>query len=72
MSEDTEYEKTRDQVVEHLKGVGGKGADTIVSIAKKVGLHRKEVSKILRRMEEEGLVQSAGVAAGVAGYKLTQ
>lgn len=72
MSEDAEYIEQKDKVVAYLSGVGGKGADTIVHIAKGTGLHRRQVSKVLQRMEQEGLVQTAGVVSGVAGYKLIQ
>jgi hypothetical protein len=70
MSEDAEYAELRDKVVAYLSGVGGKGADTIVHIAKNTGMQRRQASKVLQRMELEGLVQPAGVTAGVAGYKL--
>ena len=72
MPEDMDYAELRDKVVAYLRGVGGKGADTIVHIAKGTGLHRREASKVLQRMEQEGLVQTAGVVSGVAGYKLVQ
>jgi DNA-binding MarR family transcriptional regulator len=57
MPEDVDYAELRDKVVAYLRGVGGKGADTIVHIAKGTGLHRREASKVLQRMEQEGLVQ---------------
>ena len=43
-----------------------------VNIAKGIGTKRQECSKVLNRMEMEGLVQPAGVMAGVAGYKLKE
>ena len=70
MMDDTQYEEYKQKVTEHLTSVGGKGADTIINIGKQIGLKRKEVSKVIARMEQEGLVQPAGVTAGVAGYKL--
>lgn len=72
MSEDAEYAELRDRIVTYLNGVGGKGADTLVHIAKNTGLQRRQASKVLLRMEMEGLVQPAGVTAGVAGYKLVK
>jgi len=65
-----EYEENRDKVIEHLKNVGGKGADTTANIGKAVGLKRRDASKLLSQMEQEGIIVSAGVTAGVAGYKL--
>ena len=66
----SEYEQNRDKVIEHLKGIGGKGADTTANIGKAVGLKRRDASKVLARMEQEGVIMSTGVTAGVAGYKL--
>ena len=70
MSEDTEYTELKDKVVSYLDGLGGKKVDTTMNIAKAIGVKRKEASKVMLRMEMEGLVQSSGVMAGVAGYKL--
>ena len=70
MSEDTEYTELKDKIVSYLDGLGGKKVDTTINIAKALGLKRREASKILQRMEMEGVVQSSGVTAGVAGYKL--
>lgn len=70
MSEDTEYTELKDKIVSYLDGLGGKKVDTTINIAKALGVKRREASKILRRMEMEELVQSSGVMAGVAGYKL--
>jgi DNA-binding MarR family transcriptional regulator len=70
MTDDTQYEEYKSKISEYLSSVGGKGADTIINIGKGIGLKRREVSKIIARMEMEGLVQPAGVTAGVAGYKL--
>lgn len=65
-----EYEDNRDKVIEHLKGVGGKGADTTANIGKAIGLKRRDASKVLAQMEQESIIISTGVTAGVAGYKL--
>jgi len=72
MSEDVEYTEFKDRIVNYLRGVGGKGVDTTMNIAKGTGMSRKEASKTLLRMEMEGVVKSAGVTAGVAGYKLAE
>lgn len=70
MTDDAQYDEYKNKIAEYLASVGGKGADTIINIGKQIGLKRKEVSKVIARMEQEGLVQPAGVTAGVAGYKL--
>lgn len=70
MSNEAEYEDLRKKVIEHLSSLEGKGVDTIANIAKNTGIKRRELSKIIHRMELAGEVQSAGVMAGVAGYKL--
>ena len=70
MSEDTEYAELKDKVVSYLDGLGGKKVDTTMNIAKAIGVKRRAASKVMLRMEMEGLVQSSGVMAGVAGYKL--
>jgi DNA-binding MarR family transcriptional regulator len=70
MMDDAQYGEYKNKITEYLSSVGGKGADTIINIGKQIGLKRREVSKVIVRMEQEGLVQPAGVTAGVAGYKL--
>lgn len=60
----------RKQVVDYLGSLEGKGVETLANIAKAIGVHRRDLSKIINKMELEGVVQSAGVMAGVAGYKL--
>lgn len=65
-----DYEDNRDKVIGHLKGIGGKGADTTANIGKAIGVKRRDASKLLAQMEQEGIVMSTGVTAGVAGYKL--
>jgi Mn-dependent DtxR family transcriptional regulator len=72
MAEDAEYNEMKDRVTKYLGGLQGKPVDTTINIAKALGIKRKDASKILARMEMDGLVQSAGVTAGVAGYKLIQ
>jgi DNA-binding Lrp family transcriptional regulator len=72
MTDDAQYNELKDKIVAYLSSLEGKGVDTIINIAKNVGLQRRECSKILNRMELEGVIQAAGVMAGVAGYKLKQ
>ena len=72
MSDDAEYNEQKDRVVQYLSALGGKGADTTINIGKNTDMKRKAAAKVLARMEQEGLVQSAGVTAGVAGYKLVK
>ncbi|HNT00126.1 MAG TPA: FaeA/PapI family transcriptional regulator [Polyangiaceae bacterium] len=66
----SEYEQYRDKIIEYLKTIGGKGADTTTNIGKAVGLKRRDASKTLAQMEQEGIILATGVTAGVAGYKL--
>lgn len=62
-------EDKKQEILDYLLNLEGKGVDTIVHIAKAVDIKRKECSKILRVLEEEGKVIPGGVTAGVAGYK---
>jgi hypothetical protein len=68
--DDAEYDELKGKITAYLGSLEGKGVDTTVNIAKAIGVKRKECSKILNRMELEGLVEPGGVMAGVAGYKL--
>ena len=70
MVDDERYDEYKQKIVEYLGSLSGKGADTIVSIGKQVGLKRKDASQVIQRMEQDGILMSTGVAAGVAGYKL--
>ena len=70
--DDAQYDELKDKVAAYLNSLEGKGVDTTVNIAKGIGIKRKECSKLLNRMEMDGLVEPAGVMAGVAGYKLKQ
>jgi Mn-dependent DtxR family transcriptional regulator len=69
-NDDAAYNELKDKITAYLSGLEGKGVDTTVNIAKGIGVKRKEASKILNRMELEGLIEPGGVMAGVAGYKL--
>ena len=60
---------TKKAILDYLLGAEGKGTKTIVEIGKATGVKRKECSKLVRELEEEGKIVPAGVMAGVAGYK---
>ena len=62
-------EDNKQKILDYLLGLEGKGVMTTVDIGKAVGLKRKECSRLLRMLEEEGKVAPGGVMAGVAGYK---
>ena len=68
--DDAQYDELKGKITAYLNSLEGKGVDTIVNIAKGIGIKRKECSKVLNRMEMEGLAEPGGVMAGVAGYKL--
>ncbi len=72
MVDDAEYNEVKERIKEYLAGLENKPVDTTINIAKAIGMKRKDASKVLARMEMDGLVQAAGVTAGVAGYKLIQ
>ena len=65
-----ENQDTKAKIVAHLASLEGKGVDTIANISKVTGVHRRDLSKVLREMEMNEEVEAAGVMAGVAGYKL--
>jgi hypothetical protein len=62
-------EEYKQKILDYLKGLEGKGVDTTANIGKAVGLKRREAARLLRDLEMDGKVASAGVVAGVAGYK---
>jgi len=62
-------ESNKQAILDFLLNLEGKGVKTIADIGKATGLKRKECSKVLRELEEEGKVAPGGVMAGVAGYK---
>ena len=68
--DDAQYDELKNKIAAYLNSLEGKGVDTTVNIAKGIGIKRKECSKVLNRMELDGLVEPGGVMAGVAGYKL--
>lgn len=62
-------EANKQAILDYLLNLEGKGVMTTADIAKATGIKRKECSALLRMLEEDGKVTSAGVMAGVAGYK---
>jgi hypothetical protein len=64
------HDEIKVKVLEFLGNVPGKGVERLARIAKGVGVDRRQASKAIRELEEEGKIIPAGVAAGVAGYKL--
>ncbi|UCG51457.1 MAG: winged helix-turn-helix transcriptional regulator [Candidatus Latescibacterota bacterium] len=62
-------DELKQKILDYLLNLEGKGVVTTTDIGKAVGVKRKECSRLLRALEEEGKVASAGVMAGVAGYK---
>jgi DNA-binding IclR family transcriptional regulator len=61
--------ENKQKILDCLMQAEGKGVLTTSDIGKAVDLKRKECSRLLRELENEGKVASAGVMAGVAGYK---
>jgi len=62
-------DENKQKIIDYLMNLEGKGVATTVEIGKAVGIKRKECSKLLRALEEEGKVAPGGVVPGVAGYK---
>ena len=62
-------EDPKKAILDYLMGAEGKGTKTIVEIGKATGIKRRDCSKYIRELEEEGKIVPAGVMAGVAGYK---
>lgn len=62
-------EENKQRILDCLMNAEGKGVMTTADIGKAVDLKRKECSRLLRELEDEGKVAAAGVMAGVAGYK---
>ena len=56
-------------ILDYLLGLEGKGTKTTAEIGKVTGIKRRECAKLLRELEEESKIVTAGVAAGVVGYK---
>ena len=65
-------QEIKDKILEYLATVPGKGIEVPSRIINSLAIKRREGMKIMRTLEEEGKIQSAGAAAGVIGYKLTK
>ena len=63
-------QEIKDKILEHLANVPGKGVEVPSRIISTLAIKRSKGMKIMRALEEEGKIQSAGAAAGVIGYKL--
>ncbi len=63
-------EEIKQQILDILAEVPGKGVEVPGRIISKIGLKRREAMKILGELEAEGKIMAAGAAAGVIGYKL--
>ena len=63
-------QEIKDKILEHLANVPGKGVEVPSRIISTLAINRRNGMKIMRALEEEGKIQSAGAAAGVIGYKL--
>jgi len=63
-------QEIKDKILEHLATVPGKGVEVPSRIVSMLGVNRRGLMKVLRELEEEGKIQTAGAAAGVIGYKL--
>ena len=63
-------QEIKDKILEHLANVPGKGVEVPSRIISTLDINRRSGMKIMRALEEEGKIQSAGAAAGVIGYKL--
>jgi DNA-binding Lrp family transcriptional regulator len=62
-------DEKKQEILNYLLNLEGKGVDTTSNIGKAIGLKRKEASKLLTELEKEGKIAGAGVTAGVTGYK---
>ena len=63
-------QEIKDKILEHLANVPGKGVEVPSRTISTLAINRRSGMKIMRALEEEGKIQSAGAAAGVIGYKL--
>jgi len=65
-------QETKEKILEFLAQVPGKGVEVPARIVSALGLQRRPALKLMRELEEEGKIVTAGAAAGVVGYKLKQ
>ncbi len=71
MAEMTDQEM-KEKILEILADVPGKGVEVPARITSVLGVPRRAALKVMRELEEEGKIVTAGVAAGVIGYKLNK
>ena len=71
MAEMTDQEM-KEKILEILADVPGKGVEVPARITSALGVPRRAALKVMRELEEEGKIVTAGVAAGVIGYKLNK
>jgi len=69
---DVSDQEMKDKILELLRQVPGKGVEVPARIISTLGIERRPAMKLLRELEEEGKIVTAGAAAGVVGYKLKQ
>ena len=65
-------QEMKEKILEFLKTVPGKGVEVPARIISTLGIERRPAMKLLRELEQEGKIVTAGAAAGVVGYKLKQ
>jgi len=69
---DISDQEMKDKILEFLAQVPGKGVEVPARIVSALGLQRRPALKLMRELEQEGRIVTAGAAAGVVGYKLKQ
>jgi hypothetical protein len=65
-------QEMKEKILEFLKDVPGKGVEVPARIISALGMERRPALKLMRELEQEGKIVTAGAAAGVIGYKLKQ
>jgi hypothetical protein len=69
---ETSDQEQKQKILEFLANVPGKGVEVPARIISALGMERRPALKLLRELEQEGKIVTAGAAAGVVGYKLKQ
>ena len=65
-------QEMKEKILELLANVPGKKAEVPSRIASALGLKRRSIIKVMGELEREGKIVTAGLAAGVIGYKLKE
>jgi len=65
-------QEMKEKILEILVDVPGKGVEIPARIVGALGVPRRAALKVMRELEEEGKIVTAGAAAGVVGYKLNK